>query len=136
MKAISPLVATALLLAITIAGGILVYNYVISSITAQQQQYASLSIISAKLIVLENSAVLNIKVANVGTAPAEINNVMLLDDSGTSKDFPVNITVEPGVTKSFNINIDKNTVSTSSEYYVVVSYNDSVTEPYPVTIVR
>ncbi|MEM4533112.1 MAG: archaellin/type IV pilin N-terminal domain-containing protein, partial [Desulfurococcaceae archaeon] len=60
MKGISPLVATAILLVVTIAGGVLIYNYVINSLSSAEH-FASLNIVSSKMLVLENSTIVNIR---------------------------------------------------------------------------
>ena len=137
MKGVSPLIATALLLVITVAGAMMLYNYVVSSLSSPQQ-YASLNIVSAKLVKLDSGSVLSVRVANIGTAPATINEVILIPSSTTSNiTKQVAITVEPGVTKTVNVDLDEEAEQTpgTGKYYVILRYDGGETEPYPVTVV-
>nr|NAZ26825.1 hypothetical protein [Thermogladius sp.] len=54
MKGIDGLVAAAILLMITVAGGLLIYNYIMNYLSLPQQ-YANLKIVSAKIIVAGNT---------------------------------------------------------------------------------
>ncbi len=131
MKAVSPLIATALLLIITVAGGIIIYNYVVNSLSSAQQ-YASLSIVSSRMVVLENSTVINVKITNIGTAPTTINEIEILPLNITKK---LNIPIDPGTTKSINIFLDQR-LDTSIKHYIIVKYDDGETEPHLIEIVK
>lgn len=131
MKAVSPLMATALLLIITVAGGVIIYNYIMNSLSSAQQ-YASLSIVSSKLVILENKSIINIKIANIGTASTIIREVLILPLNTTKK---LDIFIEPGTTKSINIFLDQ-ALDPSINYYVIVKYDDGETEPYKIVISR
>jgi len=131
VKAVSPLVATALLLIITVAGGIIVYNYVVNSLSSAQQ-YASLSIASSKMVILTNTTVVNIKITNIGTASANVYMIRILPYNLTER---VNLVVEPGITKSVNIFINQ-TLDPDQKYYVVVVYDGGETEPYPISLIK
>ncbi len=131
MKAISPLIATAILLIITVAGGLIIYNYVYSSLSSPQQ-YAALNIVSAKMVVLGNNTVINIKIANIGTAKADVYEAVILP-LNISK--TLDLVVEPGTTKSINIFIDT-PLDTNTKYYIIIKYNDDETEPYQITIIK
>jgi len=132
MKGVSTLVATVILLIITIVGGMIIYNYVMNSLTAAKQ-YGTLTVVAAKMTILGDNAVLNVKVANIGTAPVEIRSVELLPGNG-----PLNLSspllVEPGATKSINIDVGGR-LDPNTKYYVVVKYDAGETEPYPVEVV-
>jgi len=130
VKAVSTLVATAILLVITVAGGIIIYNYVMNALSAAKQ-YSSLSMVSARMVVLENSTVVNIKVTNIGTAPAKITSIKLMPLEITVK---VDAVVEPGTTKSINVYLNEK-LNTSTAYFVIVCYDGGETEPYKVEVV-
>jgi flagellin-like protein len=66
MKAVSPLVATAILLVVTVAGGVILYNYMMNTLSSPQE-YAAASVVSAKMLVDDNKTILNVKIANIGT---------------------------------------------------------------------
>ncbi len=125
MKAISPLVATAILLIITVAGGLIIYNYM-SDTLASPQEYSSLSVVSAKLVISGTEGVLNIKVTNIGTKTAHIEQVTILPENIVAS---VDDTVAPGSTKSINILINTASINTTAQHYVIIKYDDQETEP-------
>ncbi len=137
MKAISPLVASALLLIITVAGGLIIYNYMINALKAPQE-YAALSVVSAKMLVGDTYTVINVKVANIGTAPATITQAEILSNNSLAVGGPIsisNIKVEPGTTKSFNIELDY-PLGTTNQYYLVLVYDGGKTEPIPIQVIK
>lgn len=125
MKAISPLVATAILLIITVAGGLIIYNYM-SGTLASPQEYSSLSVVSAKLVISGTEGVLNIKVINIGTKTAHIEQVTILPENIV---VSVDDTVAPGSTKSINIVINATSITATTQHYVIIKYDDQETEP-------
>ena len=131
MKAISPLVATAILLIITIAGGVLLYNYMMNTLSAPQE-YANIAVTSAKIYqVNTTTAVLNIQVVNMGTRTATINSITIIPGNYT---FSLsNTLVKPGTSKNINIVIDNATIVSSlltGNHLVIVNYNNGVqTQP-------
>jgi len=131
VRGVSTLVATAILLVITVAGSIIIYNYVMNALSATKQ-YSSLSMVSAKMIVLENSTVVNIKVTNIGTAPAKINSIKLMPLEKTINID--NVVIEPGATKSINVYLNEK-LDTKTTYFVILCYDGGETEPYKVEVV-
>ncbi len=131
MKAISPLVATTLLLIITVAGGVIIYNYMVNTLKAPQE-YAALSVVSAQMLVEGSTTIVNIKATNIGTATAEITQVKILPDNIVQN---MDITIDPGTTRSFNIIITK-ALNTTYEHYVVLVYNSGETEPVPMQLIK
>lgn len=130
MKALSSLVATAILLIITVAGGLIVYDY-ISDTLASPQEFSSLSVTSAKLVISGNKGVLNIKVTNIGTKTAHIEQVTILPKNITA---PVDDAVAPGSTKSINIIVNAFSIEPTTKYYVIIKYDDQETEPVALQI--
>ncbi|OYT41070.1 MAG: hypothetical protein B6U89_00100 [Desulfurococcales archaeon ex4484_58] len=131
MKAVSPLVATAILLIITVAGGVIIYNYVVNSLSSPKQ-YASLSITSCKMVIVNNETIINLKITNIGTASTTIREVVVIPINITKE---INQTIDPGTTKSFNIFIDES-LNNNTKYYVIVRYSEGETEPYQITLVK
>ncbi len=131
MKAISPLVASALLLIITVAGGVIIYNYMVNTLKAPQE-YAALSVVSAQMLVDGTTTVVNVKVTNIGTATAQITEVKILPDGINQT---ISETIDPGTTKSFNVVIDQ-ALDTTTPHYLVIVYNNGETEPVPIQVIK
>jgi hypothetical protein len=130
LKAISPLIAAAILLVITVAGGVIIYNYVMNTLQAPQQ-YASISIVSAKMLIDENNTILNVKITNIGTASATIKYFEIIPDKIVVN---TSLTIDPGVTKSVNIYLNK-TLDPNTKHYIIAKYGSSETEPIPIRII-
>ena len=126
MRAISPLVATAILLVATVAGGIILYNYLMETLNSPGE-YITLSPISAKIVDLGTGTVyVNIKVVAVGTKATTIDKIVILPENIEIAN--VNETIKPGETKS--ITLSKNGVTlTNTEHYIIIYYEGQATEP-------
>lgn len=124
MKAVSPLIATGILLVITLVGGVLVYNFVIKSLSVAQD-YGLLNIVSVKGIDLGDKTIISVRVANMGTAPAEVKEIVVYPVNIT---IPVNTRVEPGVTRNINVVVSEKLES--EKYYVIVKYDHGESEPH------
>ncbi len=131
MKAVSPLVATAILLVVAVAGGVMIYNYMMNTLSSPQS-YASLSVLSAKMLVDDNKTIINIKVSNIGTSTTTVKGVLVIPDNITSK---LTVEVDPGTTKSINIVIDT-PLDTATKHYVIILYEDQETEPVRIQLIR
>jgi len=131
VKAVSTLLATALLIVITIAGGMIIYNYVMNSLEVAKQ-YSSLNILSVKALVLEGNTVINIKATNIGTAKAVLEKVVIIPGNIT---IVLNTVIEPGETKSINVNLDT-VLNKDTRYYIIIVYNNGETEPYPIEFLK
>ncbi|ABN70081.1 hypothetical protein Smar_0982 [Staphylothermus marinus F1] len=131
MNAISPLIAAALLLIITVAGGVIIYNYVMNTLQAPQQ-FASITVLSAKMLVDNGQTILNIKATNIGTTSAKITGVRILPDNLSVN---TDVTIEPGVTKSINLYINQ-TLDTTTNHYVIIEYDNGETEPVMINIIK
>ena len=133
MKAISPLVATALLLIITVAGGVIIYNYMVNTLKAPRE-YAALSVVSTQMLVDvdKNETIVNVKVTNIGTATAQITGVKILPDGINQV---ISETIDPGTTKSFNVVLDQ-ALNTTVTHYLVIVYNNGETEPVPIQVIK
>jgi flagellin-like protein len=133
MKGVSGIVATAILLALTIAGGVLIYTYV--------TRYLNTVADNGKLVIenayyLSSTHNLTIELRNVGTREVSINRVNVVTESG--KSYPYNITINqssitvfPGELKSVEITLN----TTELPRYVIVVYNNVSTEPVTVRII-
>ncbi len=132
MKAISPLVATAILLVATIAGGIILYNYLVETLKAPRE-YVSVTPISAKIVELGNDTILvNVKVAAVGSKQTVIDKIEIKPDNIVVE---LNEVIEPGETKSVTVECNA-TLTDNAKHYVIVYYEGQATEPIEVTIVK
>ncbi len=131
MKAVSPLVATAILLVVAVAGGVMIYNYMMNTLSSPQN-YASLSVLSAKMLVDDNKTIINIKVSNIGTSTTTVKGIVVIPDNITSK---LSVEVDPGTTKSINIIIDT-PLDTATKHYVIILYEDQETEPVRIQLIR
>ncbi|WP_440060092.1 hypothetical protein ACSU1N_02770 [Thermogladius sp. 4427co] len=124
MKGVDGLVAAALLLVITVAGGLLIYNYVMNYLSLPQQ-YASLKIVSAKINILnDNSSVLTLQVSNLGNIPVNITSIRIYTGSGN---YSVNYTTQVPAGSSISVNIPLNStvtggVKSSAQVYVSAVY--------------
>jgi len=123
LKAVSPLIATGVLLVITLVGGVLVYNFVIRSLSATHN-YGLINVVSARGIVLGDKTIISVRIANIGTASTEVREVVLYP---TNISIPISVAIEPGVTR--NINIVINGKLESGKYYVIVKYDHGESEP-------
>lgn len=131
MKAVSPLVATAILLVVAVAGGVMIYNYMMSTLSSPQN-YASLSVLSAKMLVDDNRTILNIKISNIGTSTTRVEGILIIPGNITSK---LGVEVDPGTTKSINVVINQS-LNPAKKYYVIVLYEDQETEPVRIQLIR
>lgn len=135
MKATSPLLATAILLVATIAGGLILYNYILNAISAPKE-YVTVTPIDASLIVLNNpgKGILNIKVSSIGTKSVKLTEARIYPN--ITKPIELNETIRPGETKSFTKEIDiVEKIDPDKAYYIVIYYDDDqATEPIELKI--
>jgi hypothetical protein len=127
LKGIDGLVAAAILLMIAVAGGMLIYNYVMNYLSLPQQ-YANLKIVSAKIIVTGSTSTLSLEVSNLGNIPVSITSVTVYTSSGSYTISEVNTQVPAGTTTTINININSTITSAivnSAVVYVSASYTSS-----------
>lgn len=126
MKAISPLVATAILLIATVAGGIILYNYLVETLSSPGE-YITLSPISAKIIDLGTGTIyVNIKVVAVGTKSTTIHKIVILPEE--IEITSINETIKPGETKSITISKSGVTLN-NTEHYIIIYYEEQAIEP-------
>ncbi len=132
MEAISPLVATAILLIATVAGGIILYNYLVETLSAPGD-YVTISPVSAKIIDLGNGTIyVNVKVVAVGTRSTTIDKITILPEN--IEITGIDETIKPGETRS--ITLVKTGVSlTNGKHYIIIHYEDQSTEPIEAKIV-
>lgn len=126
MKAVSPLVATGVLLVVTLVGGVLIYNFVFRSLSSAKE-YALVTIASAKAVNTGDRVVISMKVSNIGTARAYIHEFEVIPLNLTRK---LDVTIEPGVTKSFNVVLNGGILN--DRCFVILRYNGGETEPHPI----
>ncbi len=131
MKAISPLVATAILLVATVAGGIILYNYLLNTLRTPQE-YATLTPISAEIVDLGNGVYLvNVKVGAIGSKTITIDSLKILPENIT---VSLNTDIKPGETKSITVEINA-VLQQGVKHYIVIYYEGQSTEPIEATLV-
>ncbi|MGC9121402.1 MAG: hypothetical protein ACP5HP_00490 [Thermogladius sp.] len=126
MKGVEGLVAAALLLVITVAGGLLIYNYVMNYLSLPQQ-YVSLKVVSAKIVVLDSTSMLTLQVSNLGNIPANITGVTVYT-SGGAYSVPLSNQVPAGSTIAINVGLNStvtSAIAASSQVYISVNYTSN-----------
>ena len=89
-KAISPLIATLLLIAIAVAASVITYSWVMSMISSQSNQaQTQVRIDSVQWNVTTNTAILTVR--NTGSVSATIESVSIRDNSGGSTAYVCSI---------------------------------------------
>ncbi len=131
MKGVSGIVATAILLSITIAGGVLLYVYVsryLSNVTSSSE----IAITNAYYISASQQLYVTIK--NVGMSATNISGFTIILMNGTSSEISLSQSrsVNPGSEVTIVVVVNE----TSTPKYVIVKYDeDRATEPYPVRVI-
>ncbi|MGC8982641.1 MAG: archaellin/type IV pilin N-terminal domain-containing protein [Desulfurococcaceae archaeon] len=131
MKGVSGIVATAILLSITIAGGVLLYVYVsryLSNVTSSSE----IAVTNAYYI--SASQQLYVTVKNIGMSATNISGFTIILMNGTSSEISLSQSrsVNPGSEVTIVVVVNE----TSTPKYVIVKYDgDRATEPYPVRVI-
>jgi hypothetical protein len=126
LKGVSTIVATAVLLSITIAGAVLIYNVVASYLN---------SIGEGKLIVhnayyISATKTLYVTVENVGGREAKITAVRIIDLNNVETTFSITASIPSGEARTISVaNV------TSTPRYIIILYNNVVTEPIAVRVI-
>jgi flagellin-like protein len=129
VKGVSGIVASAILLALTIAGGLLLYAYV--------SRYLAVSIQSGELVIenayyLKPVGRLEVTVRNIGMSAASIEKIEVILENGESLYIDQSAILTPGETKTISVNID----TATRPIYVVTQYDrERRTEPIPVRVI-
>jgi flagellin-like protein len=129
VKGVSGIVASAILLALTIAGGLLLYAYV--------SRYLAVSIQSGELVIenayyLKPVGRLEVTVRNIGMSAASIEKIEVILENGGLLHIDQSAILTPGETKTISVNID----TATRPIYVVIQYDrERRTEPIPVRVI-
>ena len=129
VKGVSGIVASAILLALTIAGGLLLYAYV--------SRYLAVSIQSGELVIenayyLKPVGRLEVTVRNIGMSAASIEKIEVILENGESLYIDQSEILAPGQPKAIPVNID----TATRPIYVVIQYDrERRTEPIPVRVI-
>lgn len=128
MKGISSIVATALLLAMTIAGGVLLYTFA----TKYLANAGSGRIIIHEAYYISSTGSLRVTVENIGSNEVNATGVEVIYSNGDSTNQAINTPVKPGEVKTISISLSTGV----QPLYVIVKYdNDKAhTEPFEVRI--
>jgi len=128
VKGISSIVATALLLAMTIAGGVLLYTFA----TKYLANAGSGRIIIHEAYYISSTGSLRVTVENIGSNEVNVTGVEIVYSNGSSISQAINTPVKPGEVKTISIPLGTGV----QPLYVIVKYdNDKAhTEPFEVRI--
>lgn len=129
MEGVSGIVATSILLALTIAGGLLLYAYISRYLTSSIQ---SSEVVIDSAYYLTPLRRLEVTVRNIGMNTANITSIEVIFANGSSipSSISENTMISPGETRTISItNIDR-------PLYVIVYFdNTRKTEPAVVRII-
>lgn len=129
VKGVSGIVASAILLALTIAGGLLLYAYV--------SRYLAVSIQSGELVIenayyLKPVGRLEVTVRNIGMSAASIEKIEVILENGELLHIDQSAILTPGETKTISVNIN----TATRPIYVAIHYDrERRTEPIPIRVI-
>jgi archaeal flagellin N-terminal-like domain len=128
VKGISSIVATALLLAMTIAGGVLLYTFA----TKYLANAGSGRIIIHEAYYISSTGSLRVTVENIGSNEVNATGVEVIYSNGDSTNQAINTPVKPGEVKTISISLSTGV----QPLYVIVKYDNdkAYTEPFEVRI--
>jgi flagellin-like protein len=96
-KAVSPLLATIILISITVAGGLVIYNFFLSAVGVMAGQL-NIQVVSIDIVKTSTTALVSTTIKNSGNKPITACTVTVWGDSGTAT---LNVgAIEPGQSKS------------------------------------
>jgi len=133
IRAISPLIATIILIAITIVGGLLIYNlFFATSSTASSTSAISVQNIDLVVPGGSGNAQFSITVKNAGNKPIAGYNITIYGDAGSKQSLiGSGLNIQPGQTFSNQTSIPKTVANfTVGNYYAVniqVTFSDKTT---------
>lgn len=128
MKGVSGIVATAIMLALTIIGGVLMYTYVARFIDNFTN---SAEVVITNAYYVRSLERLFITVKNIGMGTTIINEIEVVLNNGTSLSFSRSLELAPGMEQTINITIARGALP----LYVIIRFNSKVTDPHPVRTV-
>lgn len=130
MKGVSGIVATAIMLALTIVGGVLMYTYV----TRYLDNFTnSAEVVVTNAYYIRTLGRLTINMKNVGMSPATVDEVEIILSNDTSTRYAVSISIPPGGERTVTINL----FAEELPLYIVIKFSNGsrLTDPYPVRVV-
>ncbi len=135
-RALSPLIATAILISAAVVGGMMLYNYFSTTMGSVNKVNSLISDFTAMNV--GSTTVLHYEFWNTGTQPANITGIVIVDDTG--KETHVSITpilIRGGEKSSGNI-VLSSPLSPGETYAVYAEYTvngkQSTTSPVQITI--
>lgn len=127
MNAISSIVATALVLVMTIVGGVLLYTYAMGYLNTLNTG----RIIVHDAYYLKTAGRICINVENIGVGEVEIKSVEIVDVNGSIVvNTTVNTILQPGESRIIQVNWTQTTLPK----YIVVVYDKGSTDPVKIRI--
>ncbi|MEM4869701.1 MAG: hypothetical protein QW081_04865 [Desulfurococcaceae archaeon] len=128
MKGVSGIVATGILLALTIAGGVLLYSYITRYLTVFTN---SADIVITNAYYIKSLNKLYVTVRNVGLAPTTVTGVEVILVNRSISASNQTYDIPAGGERTIEVNVDL----AETPLYVVVRYDrDRRTDPYTVRV--
>jgi hypothetical protein len=119
-KAVSPLLATMILIAITVAAGLIIYNLFFTTAGAISTQL-TIQINTIDVVKASDITLVSVTIKNAGNKPITSCNVTFHGDSGTSLTMDLgSIDVGQSVSKSYKPSASQLTVTVGKTYPVQI----------------
>jgi len=127
VKAISSIVATALILVMTIVGGVLLYTYAMGYLNTLNTG----RIIVHDAYYLKTASRIYINVENIGVGEVEIKRVEIVDVNGNIVvNTTINTILQPGESRIIQVNWTQPTLPK----YIIVVYDKGSTDPVKIRV--
>jgi len=125
-KGVSPIIATVILVLITVAAGVMLWLWVsgFASTTPAQQQALNerIRIDAVQVNTTDNTTTVTIYVRNIGNSDVKIGAAYILDTTGVIKAASTSITdatINPGSVKSVSVQVDVSKAGLQAGYAYV-----------------
>lgn len=129
MEGVSGIVATAIMLSLTIAGGVVIYAFVTTYLNNLAQE-GKLTIENAYYISALKKLI--IEVRNIGSGDARLNEIIIIYQGDNTGNIPSPVsTIPPGARRTIELDLNQTILPKS----VILRYNNGdLTDPYTVRI--
>ncbi|MDK2384029.1 MAG: hypothetical protein QI199_04370 [Candidatus Korarchaeota archaeon] len=135
-RALSPLVATAILISAAVIGGMMLYNYFNTAMGSVNKVDSLIADFNAMNV--GSTTILHYEFWNTGTQPANITGIVVVDSSGNTTSIPVTPIVVRGGDKASGTLVLGTPLSPGEAYVVYAEYSAggrvSTTNPVQITV--
>jgi len=123
-KAVSPLLATIILIAITVAAGLVIYNLFFSTAGTISSQL-NIQIISIDLVRTSSTGLFSASIKNSGNKPISSITVTVYLDAGTAQLSDTSLNLQPGQVWSKSTPFTAGSATVGRSYPVMISVTAS-----------